>query len=54
MDDDEARRRFRRRSGVLVDDYREDGAGLWWVPPGPVIAIRLTRWRWWEGAPSRG
>jgi PPOX class probable F420-dependent enzyme len=21
-------------------------------PPGPVIAIRLTRWRWWQGSPT--
>lgn len=21
-------------------------------PPGPVIAIRLTRWRWWEATPT--
>ena len=22
-------------------------------PPGPVIAIALTRWRWWEATPTR-
>jgi PPOX class probable F420-dependent enzyme len=21
-------------------------------PPGPVIAIRLTRWRWWQASPT--
>lgn len=21
-------------------------------PSGPVIGVRLTRWRWWEGTPS--
>lgn len=21
-------------------------------PPGPVIAVRLTRWRWWEATPT--
>lgn len=74
------------RASLLVDEYREDWSGLWWVrfdgsahilavdtnevgiavealshkyqqyvsqpPTGPVIAIRLTRWRWWEATPS--
>ena len=72
-------------ASLLVDDYSEDWAGLWWVrfdgsaqvlavdsgeasialdaltrkyqqyvgdpPPGPVIAVHLTRWRWWEATP---
>jgi PPOX class probable F420-dependent enzyme len=74
------------RASLLVDDYREEWSGLWWVrfdgtaqvlevdssegriavealtrkypqyvsdpPPGPVIAVRLTRWRWWEATPG--
>jgi PPOX class probable F420-dependent enzyme len=74
------------RASLLVDEYREDWSGLWWVrfdgsaqilavdtgevriavkaltrkyqqyvsqpPTGPVIAIRLTRWRWWEATPT--
>jgi PPOX class probable F420-dependent enzyme len=75
------------RASLLVDEYREDWAGLWWVrfdgtaqvldvgsteagiavaaltlkypqyisdpPPGPVIAVRLVRWRSWEATPAR-
>ena len=74
------------RASLLVDEYREDWSGLWWVrfdgpaqvlaldssearmavdaltrkypqyvsehPPGPVVAVRLTRWRWWEATPA--
>ena len=73
------------RASLLVDEYREDWRGLWWVrfdasaevlaldsdkarvavealmakypqyvkdpPPGPVISLRLTRWRWWAATP---
>ncbi len=72
-------------ASLLVDDYSEDWANLWWVrfdgsaqvlavdsggasialdaltrkyqqyvldpPPGPVIAVHLKRWRWWEATP---
>jgi PPOX class probable F420-dependent enzyme len=74
------------RASLLVDEYREDWSGLWWVrfdgsaqvlaansseagvgldalidkypqylsapPTGPVIAVRLTRWRSWEATPT--
>ena len=74
------------RASLLVDEYRDDWSGLWWVrfdgsaqilavdtdqgriavealtdkyqqyvsqpPTGPVIAIRLTRWRWWQASPT--
>ena len=75
------------RASLLVDEYREDWSGLWWVrfdgsaqvlrpddsevpiafdaltrkypqyvsqpPPGPVIALRLTRWRSWKASPAQ-
>jgi PPOX class probable F420-dependent enzyme len=34
---------------ALTDKYQQYVSQ---PPPGPVIAIRLTRWRWWQASPT--